>query len=171
MDGNDETSSSCLPDAPVEGSDPRAALPIPRHAVDALSITRPSRTRRPGESTRSKWSQAGRQSLGQPPGFPDPFHSSGFAGELPLRGVERTGNEPVTSGLQSPIRPSGPDPDQSGDSRVEQGLSLAALRGLAGVTGAFRRPRAGCARDEVVAWLRNTTPTAIVPLAGSPVLG
>ena len=28
--------------------------------------------------------------------------------------VERTGIEPVTSGLQSPIRPSGPDADSSG---------------------------------------------------------
>jgi hypothetical protein len=45
------------------------------------------------------------------------------------------------------------------------------LRGLAGAAGAFRRPRAGCARDEVVAWLRNTTLTAMAPLAGVSRIG
>jgi hypothetical protein len=74
--------------------------------------------------------------------------------------MERTGIEPVTSGLQSPIRTSGLT--RTGrELPGRTGFSAAPLRGSPGAVGAFRRPRAGWTRDEVVAWLRNTTSTGL----------
>jgi hypothetical protein len=68
--------------------------------------------------------------------------------------MERTGIEPVTSGLQSSTRPYGVRLHGRG-LPARAGLSSVTLRGLAGAGGAFRRPRAGYVRDEVVAWSQN----------------
>jgi exonuclease VII small subunit len=68
--------------------------------------------------------------------------------------VERTGIEPVTSGLQSSTRPCGLSRDVRG-LPPRAGAFSVAFRGLPGAAGAFRRPRAGCTRDGRVVSLRN----------------
>jgi site-specific DNA recombinase len=61
--------------------------------------------------------------------------------------VERTGIEPVTSGLQSSRWPSGLSRSRRGLG-ARAGVSSMGLRESPGAVGAFRRPRAGYARDE-----------------------
>jgi hypothetical protein len=68
--------------------------------------------------------------------------------------MERAGIEPATSGLQSSAGPSGLRRPGRG-LQARAGLSSVTVRGSPSAVGVFRRPRAGCARDEFVAWLQN----------------
>jgi hypothetical protein len=61
--------------------------------------------------------------------------------------MERTGIDPVTSGLQSSTRPPGLSRHSRGFP-ARAGPSSGAVRGSAGAVGAFRRPPAGYVRDE-----------------------
>ncbi len=70
--------------------------------------------------------------------------------------VERAGIEPATSGLQSSTRRSLLSLGGWG-LPVRAGTSRVALRGSPGAAVAFRRPRAGCMRDELVVSAVNTS--------------
>jgi hypothetical protein len=72
--------------------------------------------------------------------------------------MERAGFEPAPSGLQSSTRPSGLSRRRRG-LPPRAGVSSVGLRESPGAVGAFRRRRAGCARDGTVVSLRNEPPT------------
>jgi hypothetical protein len=78
--------------------------------------------------------------------------------------MERTGIEPVASGLQSGIRPLGLSRVGRG-LPVRAGISSVVLRGLPGAAGGFRRPRAGCLRDGVAVYAVNTRSPPAWPTA------